>query len=102
MMWKPRLRSAVIVLAFVGLWLLLPFEWLNVQGRIYRKRADALAQRAAQFRGDEEKARSRGDLSGADQSRLEAERIERQGWIHRKASWREWQWPELKPGGSDR
>jgi hypothetical protein len=101
-MWKTRASSLMIVIAFLCAWLVLPFEWLTPQGQLYRQRADAYAVNAARYRAGERHARAMGDLEEANRCRVEARRIERQGWIYRKASWSEWKWPELKPGGLTR
>jgi hypothetical protein len=88
----------MIVIAFLCVVLALPFEWLTPQGQLYRKIANSHAVSAARKRASEREARWKGDIKGAERLREEAERIERQGWVYRKASFRYWKWPELKPG----
>ena len=100
MTWKMRTGTLMIVIAFLCVWLALPFEWLTPQGQVYRKAADAHALNAARYRAREREARARGDLDEAERCRAEAGRVERQGWIYRKASRLHWKWPELKPGGA--
>jgi hypothetical protein len=92
-----RTGGLMIVIAFLCAWLGLPFEWLTPQGQLYRQRADRLAVLAAECRAQERRARSKGDLEKAEQSRLKAEGLEQQGWTYRKASFYHWKWPELKP-----
>ena len=99
---KKRTSSALIVIVFLGVVLALPFEWLTPQGAVYRRRADRLGVVAAEYRAREHRARLKGDLKEAERSRLQAAQFEQQGWAYRKASYSEWKWPELKPGGDRR
>ena len=97
MTWKMRTGALMIVIAFLCVVLVLPFEWLTPQGQVYRRRADRLAVLAAEYRAQERLSRSKGDLTQAEQSRLQVERLEQEGWIYRRASWSHWKWPELRP-----
>ncbi len=100
MAWKWKLRWGALVILIV--FLVLPFEWLTPQGQVYRKVADSHAASAARKRASERRARAKGDLKEAERYREEAERIERQGWIYRRASYSHWRWPLLRPGGDRR
>ena len=99
---KLKTGSIMIVIAFLGVVLALPFEWRTPQGALYRRRAERLGVLAAESRAREHRARLKGQLAEAEQSRLRAEQLEQQGWTYRKASYFQWKWPELKPGGDGR
>jgi hypothetical protein len=93
---RPRTRDLMIVVGFALVLLAMPFEWLTPQGALYRMRADRCSVLARRYRAEESEARDRGDVAEAERRRGQAEQIEREGWAARKASWRQWKWPELK------
>ena len=94
---KMRTRSLMIVIGLLCVLMALPFQCRTEQGELYRRRADRHDALASDFRAAERRARAKGDLAAAKQHRLQAERIEQQGWVYRQASYRHWKWPELRP-----
>ncbi len=77
----------MIAVAVLGVLMALPLACLSPEGRIFRKRANALDAHAAGYRELERRARLKGDLVEADRCRVHAEQIEEQARIHREASW---------------
>jgi hypothetical protein len=100
MTWKMKTGTAMVLIAFLALWMGLPFEWLTPQGVLYRSRANRFDELAAEARASEHLAKAERDGTKAEAFQLRAEHFEEQAWTYRKASWRYWKWPELKP--SDR